>query len=245
MLDRYTSIRRVALIVLIMLSFFVSILEPLTPTSMSENVYKSKPSSFEGIPDEPLDLGANQNFCKAFNDSNVKIEIEFTVKIATLNKRNTNIFQTDDLNMGFRIEISSDGKLNAFVQSPDGGGPEKVLSVMASDVIKAKALTKVHVSAELNTLTVQVDDGEVTTREGNFQPTCNHVLIGGGYDGTRTTIGEVQAAVRIQTTKSVVTFGLPMKTRDVARITFTFLLITLAWEYRKKLFVSNKEGIKQ
>lgn len=244
MLDRSTTIRRVALIVLIMLTFFVSILEPLTPSSMSENVYKSKPSSFEGIPDEPLDLGANQNFCKAFNDSNVKIEIEFTVKITTLKKRNTNIFQTDDLNMGFRIEISPDGKLNAFVQSPDGGGPEKVLSVMASDIIKAKALTKVHVTAELNTLTVQVNDGELATREGNFQPTCNHVLIGGGYDGTRTAIGEVQAAVRIQTTRSVVTFGLPMRTRGIARVVFTFLIFALAWDYRKKLFVSNDKGVK-
>jgi len=245
MLNGSTTIRRVALIVLIMLAFFVSILEPLIPTSMSENVYKSKPSSFEGIPDEPLDLGSDQKFCRAFYDNHVKMEIEFNINVTTLSKRYTNIFQTDNLNMGFRIEISPDGKLIAFVQSPDGGGPEKVLSVLADEVIKAKTLTKINISVYTKTLTVQVDDGQVASREGYFRPTCNHVLIGGGYDGTRTTIGEVQAAVRIQTTKSVVTFGLPMKTRNVARIAFTFLLIALAWEYRKKLFVSNKEEIRQ
>lgn len=245
MSDRASTIRRVTLIVLSLLAFFVAILEPLAPTSISENNYKSKKSSFEGIPDEPLDLGSNQQFCEAFYDSNVQMSIEFEVFLTTLRKRYTNIFQTDDLNSGFRVEVSPDGKLTAFIQSPDGNGPEKVLSVLAGDVIKVKTLTRVKITAYSNVVTVQMNDGAVVTQEGDFQPTCNHVLIGGGYDSSRTTIGEVQAAVRIQTTKSVVTFGLPMKTRDVARIVFTFFLIALAWEYRKKLFVSNKEGIRQ
>ena len=243
MSDRATTIRRVTLTILSVLAFFVSILEPLTPTSISENTYRSNKSSFEGIPDAPLDLGSQKQFCEAFSDSNVQMSIAFKVFIKTLSKRNTNIFQTDDLNRGFRIEISPEGKLNAFIQSPDGNGPEKVLSVLANAVIKAKTFERVNITVGANVVTVQINDGVVVAQEGNFQPTCNHVLIGGGYDSTRTTIGEVQAAVRIQTTKPVLTFGLPVKTRSIGRIAFTLLLVILAWEFRKKLFVSNEKGI--
>lgn len=245
MSDRTTTICRFSLMVLTLLAFFVSILEPLAPTSISENTYSSNKSSFEGIPDEPLDLGSKQQFCEAFYGGNSQMSIAFKVFLKTLSRRNTNIFQTDDLNTGFRIEISPEGKLNAFIQSPDGNGPEKVLSVLANDVIRAKTFERITISAGSNVVTVQINDGVAVAQEGNFRPTCNHVLIGGGYDSTRTAIGEVQAVIRIQTTKSVVTFGLPMKIRDVARIAFTFLLIGLAWEYRKKFFISNEKVMKQ
>jgi len=243
MLDRTATIRRSAIIVFTLLAFFLSILEPLSPTSISENIYKSEKSAFKGIPDAPLDLGSDQKFCRAFYDNHIKMDLEFNINVTKLSKRYTNIFQTDDLNMGFRIEISPDGKLNAFVQSPDGGGPEKVLSVLANEVIKAKTLTKINISVYTKTLTVQLDDGQVASREGYFRPTCNHVLIGGGYDNTRTTIGDVQAIIRIQTKNSVTTFGLPMKTRGMARIVFSLLILGLSWEYRKKIFIFNDKEI--
>lgn len=232
--------RRLVLIVLTYIAFFVSILEPVIPKSVSENTYRSIKSSFKGIPDAPLDIGSDQKFCKAFYDSNVKMDIDFTITATKLSKRNTNIFQTDDLNTGFRIEIGPAGELTAFVQSPDGGGPEKVLSVLAYEVIKQKTLTRVQVSVYMNTLSVKIDDGAIASQQGNFQPSCNHVLFGGGYDNTRTTIGEVTATVRIQTSgKTVTTFGFPMQTRGIARIFFTFLLIGLIWEYRRKIFALN------
>lgn len=234
--------RRVALFVLTMLAFFVSILEVTTPiTSTSENTYKSKKSSFEGILDEPLDLGTNQTFCEAFNNRNVKMDINFTVNATTLSNQWTNIFQTDDLNSGFRIEISSDGIVSVLVQSPDGGF-EKFLGVQANGVVKAKTLTKIQISVYSNTLSVKIDDGVDAYVQGDFRPTCNRVLIGGGYDSTRTTIGDVQAVVRIRTLKFVTTFGMPVKTREMARIIFTLLLVALACEYRKTLFKSNEIG---
>ena len=243
MLDRRMTNRRVVLIVLTLLAFFVSILEPVPRTSGSENVYKSLKSAFNGIPDVPLDLGSDQNFCRSFKDSNVKMNIDFTVKITTLDKRFTNIFQTDDLNAGLRIEISPDGKVNAFAASPDGGGPEKVLSVLANGVVKAKASSKISLSVISNTLTLQLNEGPIASREGNFQPTCNRVLIGGGYDNTRTTIGDVRATVRIQDSKLVTTFGLPMVARDTARILFTVFIVCLVWVSRKKIFMLNDKGI--
>lgn len=245
MSDHATTNRRSVLVVLILLAFFVSILEPIASTNVSETIYKSMKSPLEGIADESLDLGSDQKFCRAFYDSNVKMDIDFTVNATILSKRYSNIFQTDDLNMGFRIEISPDGKLNAFVQSPDGGGPEKVLSVLANETIKDKISTKINISMYLNTLAVKINDGPIASQEGNFRPTCNHVLIGGGYDNTRTTIGDVRAVVRIQDSKLITTFGLSMRTRGIARILFTIFIICLAWEYRKKLFVINDKGIKK
>lgn len=240
---RYRSMttRRNVLVGLSLIVFLISILEPVPGSKGSQNSYRSVRSSFEGIPDVPLDLGVKQEFCDAFYDSNVKMDIEFAVIATTLSRRNSNIFQTDDLNTGLRIEISPDGKLNAFVQSPDGGGPEKVLSVLAYDAIKVKSLTKIKVSVYSGTLSIQINDGPVSSRVGNFQPTCNHVLIGGGYDSTRTTIGDVQAVVRIQDLKLGITFGLPMRVRDIARIFFTLLIFVLAWEFRKEIFVSINE----
>jgi hypothetical protein len=237
---RQMTNRRLVLIVLTYLAFFASILEPVQPTSELENTYRSIKSSFTGIPDAPLDIGSDQEFCRAFYQSNVKMDIDFTITVTKLSKRYTNIFQTDDLNSGFRIEIGQDGELTAFVQSPDGGGPEKVLSVLAYGVVKQKTLTRVHVSVYMNTLTVKIDDGAVASQQGNFQPSCNHVLFGGGYDNSRTTIGEVTAVVRIQTSgKTVTTFGFPMQTRGIARILFTLLLVGLIWEYRREIFALN------
>lgn len=227
--------RRFVLVGLTLIAFFISILEPVPRSNGIRNSYSSVRSSFEGIPDVPLDLGANQEFCKAFYDINVKMDMEFTVIATKLSKRNTNIFQTDDLNTGLRIEISPDGKLNAFVQSPDGGGPEKVLSVLAYDVVRVNKLAKINVSVHSGSLSLQIDDGPVASQEGNFRPTCNHVLIGGGYDSSRSTIGGVQAVVQIQDLKLGTTFGMPMRIRDVARILFTILILSLTWEYRREL----------
>jgi|694.fasta_scaffold12953_5 hypothetical protein len=243
MLDRRMTNRRVVLIVLTLLAFFVSILEPVPRTSGSEKVYKSLKSAFEGIPDAPLDLGPDQNFCSAFYDDYIRIDIDFSVTIAKIEKRFTNIFQTDDLNAGLRVEISPDGKVTAFAASPDGGGPERVLSVLADGVLKAKVLTKISMSVYSNVLTLQIDEGLIASQEGDFRPTCNHVLIGGGYDNTRTTIGDVRATVRLQDSKLVTTFGLPMGARDIARILFTLFMICLIWEYRKKIFILNDKGI--
>jgi hypothetical protein len=239
---RKTIIRRVALIVLTMLAFFVSILE-MTPTKViSENTQKYKKPSLEGISDVPLDLGANQNFCEAFYNSRVKMDIDFIVNATTLSNRWSNIFQTDDVNSGFRIEISSDGVLSAVVQSPDGGS-EQLLGVVANGVVKAKTLTKINISVYSNTITVKIDDGEEAYLAANFRPTCNRVLIGGGFDDTRTTIGDVQAVVRLQTLGFETTFGMPVKTREIARVIFTLLMVGIAFEYRKKLFKSNDNKV--
>ena len=235
-MDPLKICRRVSLFALTMLAFFVSILELTTSTtSILENTYKSKNSSFVTIPDEPLDLGTNQNFCEAFYNPNVKMDIDFTVNATTLSNRWTNIFQTDDFNSGFRIEISSDGIVGAIVQSPDGEF-EDFLVAQANGLIKAKTLTKINISVSSNILTVKIDDGVDAYVQGDFRPTCNNVLIGGGFDSTRTTIGDVQAVVRIQALKLVTTFGMPVKAREIARIIFTLLMVGLACEYRKTLF---------
>jgi hypothetical protein len=167
--------------------------------------------------------------------------IDLTVLARSLDGRYTNIFQTDDLNMGFRLEINPDGKLSAVVQSPDGG-PEKFIGVMADGTIKANKLSKVSVSVQSKILGLNVDDGPSAFLEGNFSPTCKRVLIGGGYDSTRSTIGDVRASVRSEEFVYVTTFGLPMKVRDVSRLFFTFFLFAFVWEFRKKLFVVSEES---
>ncbi len=242
-MDRLQICRRVVLFVLTVLAFFVSILELTTsPTSVLENTYKFKNSSSNRIPDEPLNLGTRQNFCEAFYNRNVKMDIDFTVNVTTLSNRWTNIFQTDDLNSGFRIEISSDGLLAALVRSPDGEF-EDFIGVQANGLVKAKTLTKINFSVSSKILSVKIDDGADADLYGDFRPTCNNVLIGGGYDSTRTTIGDVQAVVRIQALKLVTTFGFPVKAREIARIIFTLLMVGLACEYRKTLFKLSDTGI--
>lgn len=222
-------------------AFFGSILEPLPPTFVLEDTYTFKKSSLQGIPDEPLDLGYEQQFCEAFQNLNTKMDIEFSVNIRTLSNRFTNIFQTDDYNSGFRIEINSDGILAALVHSPNVGS-EQLLGAAANGVVKAKTLTKVYISVYPNTLSVKIDNGEYVSVMGDFRPTCNRVLIGGGFDRTRTTFGEVQAVIQIQKLKSVLPFGLPERAKDISRITFTLLLICVVWDYRKSLYEGKLRG---
>ena len=207
------------------------------------NIYKPATYLSKEIDGKPIDLGSDQKFCKAFDDPNVKMDIYFTVTARTLAERYTNIFQTDDLNKGLRIEISPTGILAAHVQN--SFEPGNFGTVVANEIIKAKTLTRINISVHLNTLTVQINRGLVASEKFNFRPTCDRVLIGGGYDSTRTTIGTVRAEVRIYTLELVTTFGLPIRTRGIARILFIVLIIGFGWEYRKKLFVCNNDGLNQ
>ena len=233
------KIRRLIVLVFTALTFFGSTLEALPRQNASEYKNSTPKTLIEGMPNEPLDLGFDQKFCRAFYEKNEKIDIYFTVRITMLRNRYTNIFQTDDLNMGLRLEIGPDGELNAFVRSPDGYGPEKVIGVLSYGFIKANSVTKIHISVHSNTLSVNIGDGPDKVQKGNFQPSCNRVLIGGGYDGTRTTIGDVRAIVGIQNSDQVTTFGLPIRVRDITRILFLLLLFALACDNRKNLFVRS------
>ena len=230
--------RRFVLCVLTVLAFFVSILEPVPEIIWRDEEYAFLSSSSEGAMDKPLDLGPSQTFCRAFYESNQRMDIDFSVLATTLENRYTNIFQTDNVNMGLRLEINPKGELSAVVQSPDGGS-EKVLGVVAKGVIRPDVLTDIHVSVSQYSLEVNIDDGPVAFLQGNFTPTCGRVLIGGGFDGSRTTVGEVRAVIHFGQIKFVTSFGIPMRARDIARILLTFLAIALVLEYRKKLFELN------
>jgi hypothetical protein len=236
--DGAINIRRFVLAVVTVAAFFVSILEPI-PRLFEDN-YQSQKSPFTGLADEPLNLGSNRKFCEAFYDGKANMEIDFVVTPISLKDRYTNIFQTDDLNRGLRIEISPEGLLTAFVHSPEGITSEKVVGIVAADSIRSKTTNSVFVSVQKETLKIQVNDGPVNTQEGNFQPTCNRVLIGGGYDNSRSTIGLVQATVRVQSSDFDLTFGLPKEIRTVGRIIFTLLLLALVWEFRKKIFLATR-----
>lgn len=222
-------------------AFFVSILEPIP--RVFEGNYQSQKSPFDGLADEPLDIGSNQMFCEAFYEGKANMEIDFTVTPTALRERFTNIFQTDDLNRGLRIEISPDGKLTGFVHSPDGTTPEKVVGILAGGSIRNRVTNSVFVSVQRGVIKLRVNDGPTSTQEGNFQPTCNRVLIGGGYDSSRATIGLVQASVRIQSSDFDLTFGLPKEIRTIARISFTLLLLAVVWEFRKNIFVTTKTSV--
>jgi hypothetical protein len=237
------NIRRYVLLVLTVLAFFVSILEALPQKNIFEYVNKTLKSPSGEMKYEPLDLGADQKFCRAFDNAKGGIDVDFTVNITTLSNRYTNIFQTDDLNKGLRLEISPEGKLNAFVASPDGAAPDKVIGVLSNGVIKPKTLTEIRVSVYSNTVGLSINGGPVAAQEANFSPTCTRVLVGGGYDSSRSAIGNVQATVNVQETKYKTTFGLPMQVRTIARIIFTLLLVAVLWEFRKKIFaVDNNEA---
>lgn len=237
------NMRRYVLLVLTVLAFFVSILEALPQIDISEYVNKTLKSPSGKMMYEPLDLGADQKFCRAFDDTKKSVDIDFVVNVTTLSNRYTNIFQTDDLNKGLRLEISPEGKLNAFVASPDGAAPDKVIGVLSNGVIKPNTQTKIRVSVYSNTVGLSIDGGPVVAQEANFLPSCNRVLIGGGYDSSRSAIGNVQATVNVQETKYKTTFGLPMQVRTIARIIFTLLLVAVLWEFRKKIFVADNEKV--
>ena len=235
------NIRRYVLLVLTVLAFFVSILEAIPQKNIFEYKNETSKSSINEVMYKPQDLGADQKFCRAFDNAEERIDIDFTVNITTLSDRYTNIFQTDDLNKGLRLEISPEGKLNAFVSSPDGAAPDKVIGVLSNGVIEPNTQTEMRVSVYLNTVGLSINGGPVVAQEANFLPTCNRVLIGGGYDSSRSTLGNVQATVIIQDIKYKTTFGLPMQLRTIARIIFTLLLAAVLWEFRKKIFVVDNE----
>ena len=236
--------RRQLICVIAILAFFGAILEPVPRTNQSnysEETYKALESPFKGMPDEPLDLGSDQKFCRAFYNKTEKMTLQLSVLATDVGNRYTNVFQTDDLNMGLRLEINPEGKLSAVVQSPDGG-PENFIGVMANGVVRANELSNVSVSVFSKTLGLSVDGGPTAFLEGDFTPTCKRVLIGGGYDSSRNTKGVVRARVQFEKVTYLTTFGLPMRVRDISRILFSLLIVAIVWEFRRKLFVISEES---
>lgn len=233
--------KRLVILIVGSLSFLGAILEPeMRISEVAPISYKSTKSPFNGMPADPLDLGKNASFCRAFEDKNVTMEIHFDVYVAHQNGRYTNIFQTDDVNKGMRIEISSKGATGIVVRDASGsGGNSDFLAIEAKGLVPGNKWTRINVSIAKSRIQIGIDQEELVALDGSFEPSCERVLIGGGFDLTRTTIGQVRMEAIITTTKETLTFGLPMSVRGVARVLFTLMLLCLIVQHRKKWLGRN------
>ena len=227
--------KRLVILIVGSLSFLGAILEPEMRISEQAPIsYKSQKSPLDGMPAEPLDLGMDTSFCRAFEDKNVTIEIHFDVYVEHRNGRYTNVFQTDDVNKGMRIEINSKGATGIIVGNTSGSGENSnFVGIEAKGLVPGNKWTRINVLIAKSRIQIGIDQEELVALDGSFEPSCEHVLIGGGFDVTRTTIGQVRMEAIITKSTETLTFGLPVSVSRVARVLFTLMLLYLFFKILK------------
>jgi hypothetical protein len=226
---RFGSIR-ILLTIMICVSFLGSILEPVDRIeSLVETSYTSLGT--------PLELGKIPALCEAFQRKNIEVRLIFKVKASSIEGRYTNIFQSDDLNSGFRIEIDQEGDPGLVINTSETSNSEFTV-LMPRGVVLENQETEIEVMIFYGSkIQMTIGKEEPKVVEGIFRPSCNRVQIGGGYDSTRSTIGIVQARIFIAATRVTANFGIPLSARKASRSLFTILLVALYLSNRKKRVV--------
>jgi len=154
--------------------------------------------------------------------TSIKIESEFTIN----RLRNwDNVFQTDSLNQGLRLEIDEngisalllpireDGKIDGIVFKAETirvGTENKFVAVIT-------LTNKIHVRAQLN--------GELHTESFPYSEIgCGNLISGGGYDASRTLDGISRTEISLVKVSDNEKFGISYTTQKLLSIVLLALL---------------------
>ena len=215
------------------LIFFLAALGPTqnVHTEMSKT-FESSSVPFKEIAYEPQSLGSLPSLCNGFSNENWELDLHFIVNASNLTGRYSNIFQTDDLNLGMRVEIDPKGNPSLVVNSRDSN-PDKFVSISPQGVILENQSTRIKITVRNSIIEIKVGDYVPAVLEGFFTPTCNNIVIGGGYDDTRATLGRVEGQITSRRTVVTANFGIPMGMRTSARYTFNLIIVYWLYTYWK------------
>ena len=145
--------------------------------------------------DSIIPLGSHPEICRVLDQVWGSIEGETEGTIQTL-KGYQNLFQTDDGNLGIRLEVSQSGVAALVVSSPPETSFEKFVYVVASGLIEEGKKFHLYFRVSFDGgLTLKLDSQPAQTVYSNINPTCQNVQLGVGYDISRKTIGTTKTTI--------------------------------------------------
>lgn len=107
-----------------------------------------------------------------------------------------NLFQTDDGNLGIRLEVTQSGEAALVVSSPLQTEVGKLAFVKASGSIEEGR--KFHLYFQITfdgVLTIKLDDQQAQYVYSDINPTCRNVQLGVGFDNSRKTMGITKTTI--------------------------------------------------
>lgn len=197
---------------------------------------------------EPVSLGALPDVCDGLADGkSVKIGVAGTIdKLVNYQ----NFFQTDNENRGIRVEVDESGAVALLVasDSPDGFD-----AVVAPTIISAGTVSLEFLITNGTELSVLANQQKETTNSSSLRPLCNNVVIGAGFDSSRTTLGSIVVTFTVveEIPRFVPTFvveGLnnsPLRTILLGLLTYSLLMATMNlsiyWQAKRASTSSEEE----
>ena len=162
-----------------------------------------------------LPLGFYPEICRVLYEEWGSIEGETEGVILNL-KGYQNLFQTDDGNLGIRLEVSQNGEAALVVSSPLKTEVGNLAFIRASGSIEEGK--KFHLYFQITfdgTLTIKLDNQRAQYVYSNINPTCSNVQLGVGFDISRKAMG---------TTKTTIT-AISRSTSPVSRGSETVIVV--------------------
>jgi hypothetical protein len=163
------------------------------------------------------DFGEQTKLCETINSGEpVVISGEFDYFPS---KNNQNLFQTADLNLGIRLEISLSDELALVIGTPSGE---------ISEVLKMRqrlvAERKYNFAIVLENKRAILKINEITIKESEklAMISCSHLIIGSGYDESRIFAGNYKISIAGNLIQE-------KRKQAMLLILVIFLLGSLAW----------------
>lgn len=179
------------------------------------------------------ELASRPALCESLKQNNG--ESRFEIRFRPKELRNyQNVFQTSDGNVGVRLEIDEIGTIGLIVASSTGSFMTAVSTARA--VVGKWTVARVQLKAS-GEVRLSVDDASTVQARGMPMPSCDRILLGAGFDGTRKFSGEVSAKMSAGTRSN------PLPAYQLIRLLGQFFLLMgfVAWAL-KESESPNRDG---
>lgn len=158
-------------------------LTELLPTKWKQTYFFA--TRFKG---QPIEAGPLTKICDAIRDG-AQLVIRLSGTLDDL-RNYQNLMQTADQNGGIRIEIDQSGSIALLIADRS---ELTFLAVPATGtVVPGRFRATVNVMDGKN-VSFQVGTSLATGRSETLQPSCSKIVVGYGYDSSRTTAGRYRA----------------------------------------------------
>ena len=142
-----------------------------------------------------LPLGFYPEICRVLDEKWGSIEGETEGVIHHL-KGYQNLFQTDDGNLGIRLEVTPSGEVALVVSSPLKTEVGKLAFIGAAGSIKEGIKFQIYFKITFDgVLIIKLDNQQAQYVHSNINPTCRNVKLGVGFDVTRKTLGTTKTTI--------------------------------------------------
>ena len=127
-------------------------------------------------------IGARQDICQLIQTGRNRLFVQVSATLDSLSDY-PNLFQTDDYNAGFRIEVGDNGMIGIVIASK--GATNDLLGLPAAQVAQGIPFLLEVEFMSAGFLRLRLNQQQWKTIEGEFTPSCNNIKSGEGFTSER------------------------------------------------------------